>query len=40
MSNYNKIEQDKLVSLLEKKTETRIKHDLDMIIKHIPDLDI
>jgi acetyl esterase len=40
MVNYNKVEQDKLVSLLEKKTEKRSIHGLDMVIKHIPDLDI
>lgn len=40
MKNYNKVEQDKLVSLLEKKEELRNVHGLDMLIKHIPDLDI
>ncbi|AQR96722.1 hypothetical protein [Clostridium saccharoperbutylacetonicum] len=40
MNNYNKAEQDKLVSLLEKKVELRNIHGLDMLIKHIPDLDI
>lgn len=40
MENYNKVEQDKLVALLEKKEELRNVHGLDMLIKHIPDLDI
>ncbi|MFT8347560.1 hypothetical protein [Clostridium saccharoperbutylacetonicum] len=40
MNNYNEAEQDKLVSLLEKKVELRNVHGLDMLIKHIPNLDI
>lgn len=40
MSNYSKIEQDRLVDLLEKKAEIRNVHGLDMLIKHIPDIDI
>lgn len=38
MENYNKVEQDQLVALLEKKEELRNVHGLDMLIKHIPDL--
>lgn len=40
ISNYNKIEQDRLVALLEKKAEVKRIHGLDMVIKNSPDLDI
>lgn len=40
MSEYNKNEQEELVSLLEKKAEVRNIHGLEMLIKHIPDIDI
>lgn len=40
MIDYNKSEQERLVTLLEKKSQMRKIHGLDMLIKHIPDLDI
>ncbi|MBU3099487.1 MULTISPECIES: alpha/beta hydrolase [Clostridium] len=37
---YNKYEQDKLVSLLQKKQEIKNIHGIDMLVKNIPDVDI